>query len=182
MADSSAGQTRNATGKSLVVLNPSLTLNQRVPGSSPGAPTKRYQSLAANEHQNGTFGWTFSAPNQNRHCSSTHAPPRTGHRRDLRQQKQNRPIAQPRKMRVQTAIGTCGGSRRTIVLQNGPRSALARQCRFGEEVTSSLMPRSAGRESNGRLRGRENETPEAPAHDGLLHASAAQVGSVRIRL
>ena len=30
---------RGATGKSLIVLNPWLTLNQRVPGSSPGAPT-----------------------------------------------------------------------------------------------------------------------------------------------
>jgi hypothetical protein len=28
-----------ATGKSLIVLNPWLTLNHRVPGSSPGAPT-----------------------------------------------------------------------------------------------------------------------------------------------
>jgi hypothetical protein len=28
-----------ATSKSLIVLNPWLTLNQRVPGSSPGAPT-----------------------------------------------------------------------------------------------------------------------------------------------
>ena len=31
---------RDATGKLLIVLNPWLTLNQRVPGSSPGAPTK----------------------------------------------------------------------------------------------------------------------------------------------
>jgi hypothetical protein len=30
---------RGATGKSLIVLSPWLTLNQRVPGSSPGAPT-----------------------------------------------------------------------------------------------------------------------------------------------
>jgi len=30
---------QGATGKSLIVLNPWLTLNQRVPGSSPGAPT-----------------------------------------------------------------------------------------------------------------------------------------------
>jgi hypothetical protein len=29
-----------ATGKSLIVLNPWMTLNHRVPGSSPGAPTK----------------------------------------------------------------------------------------------------------------------------------------------
>src|ERR1700733_15689587 len=29
------------TGKSLIVLNPRLSLNQRVPGSSPGAPTKQ---------------------------------------------------------------------------------------------------------------------------------------------
>lgn len=29
-----------ATGKSLIVLNPWLFLNQRVPGSSPGASTK----------------------------------------------------------------------------------------------------------------------------------------------
>jgi hypothetical protein len=35
----------SATGKSLIVLNPSLTLNQRVPGSSPGAPTKQDQAL-----------------------------------------------------------------------------------------------------------------------------------------
>jgi len=34
-----------ATGKSLIVLNPWLTLNQRVPGSSPGAPTKSNKSL-----------------------------------------------------------------------------------------------------------------------------------------
>src|SRR5215467_7928863 len=33
-------KSRGATGKSLIVLNPWLTLNQRVPGSSPGAPTK----------------------------------------------------------------------------------------------------------------------------------------------
>jgi len=32
---------RGATCKSLIVLNPWLTLNQRVPGSSPGAPTKQ---------------------------------------------------------------------------------------------------------------------------------------------
>jgi hypothetical protein len=30
---------RGATGKSLIVLSPQLTLNHRVPGSSPGAPT-----------------------------------------------------------------------------------------------------------------------------------------------
>jgi hypothetical protein len=30
-----------ATSKSLIVLDPSLSLNQRVPGSSPGAPTKK---------------------------------------------------------------------------------------------------------------------------------------------
>jgi len=35
-----------ATGKSLIVLNPWLTLNQRVPGSSPGAPTKLFKHLA----------------------------------------------------------------------------------------------------------------------------------------
>ena len=34
-----------ATGKSLIVLNPSLSLNQRVPGSSPGAPTKQIKHL-----------------------------------------------------------------------------------------------------------------------------------------
>ena len=38
---------RGATGKSLIVLNPWLTLNQRVPGSSPGAPTKQINTLAA---------------------------------------------------------------------------------------------------------------------------------------
>jgi hypothetical protein len=32
-------KSRGATGKSLIVLDPSLSLNQRVPGSSPGAPT-----------------------------------------------------------------------------------------------------------------------------------------------
>jgi hypothetical protein len=32
-------KSRNATGKSLIFLNPWLSLNQRVPGSSPGAPT-----------------------------------------------------------------------------------------------------------------------------------------------
>jgi hypothetical protein len=32
---------RGATDKSLIVLIPQLTLNQRVPGSSPGAPTKQ---------------------------------------------------------------------------------------------------------------------------------------------
>ena len=35
-----------ATGKSLIVLNPWLTLNHRVPGSSPGAPTKLFNGLA----------------------------------------------------------------------------------------------------------------------------------------
>jgi hypothetical protein len=30
----------------LIVLNPSLSLNQRVPGSSPGAPTKQINILA----------------------------------------------------------------------------------------------------------------------------------------
>jgi hypothetical protein len=30
----------------LINLNPWLTLNQRVPGSSPGAPTKQINSLA----------------------------------------------------------------------------------------------------------------------------------------
>ena len=34
-----------ATSKSLIVLNPGLTLNQRVPGSSPGAPTKLFKDL-----------------------------------------------------------------------------------------------------------------------------------------
>ena len=42
-----------ATGKSLIVLNPWLTLNQRVPGSSPGAPTKQDQALATIANQNG---------------------------------------------------------------------------------------------------------------------------------
>ena len=37
---------RGATGKSLIVLNPWLSLNQRVPGSSPGAPTKQVKHLA----------------------------------------------------------------------------------------------------------------------------------------
>jgi len=32
---------RLATGKSLIILKRWLTLNQRVPGSSPGAPTKQ---------------------------------------------------------------------------------------------------------------------------------------------
>src|SRR6516165_1979199 len=36
-----------ATGKSLIVLNPWLTLNQRVPGSSPGAPTRKPQQINA---------------------------------------------------------------------------------------------------------------------------------------
>jgi hypothetical protein len=36
-----------ATGKSLIVLSPWLTLNHRVSGSSPGAPTKRFKHLAA---------------------------------------------------------------------------------------------------------------------------------------
>jgi hypothetical protein len=35
-----------ATGKSLIVLNPWLTLNHRVPGSSPGAPTNDFKHLA----------------------------------------------------------------------------------------------------------------------------------------
>jgi len=34
-----------ATSKPLIVLNLQLTLNQRVPGSSPGAPTKLFNSL-----------------------------------------------------------------------------------------------------------------------------------------
>jgi hypothetical protein len=34
---------KGATGKSLIVLNLWLTLNQRVPGSSPGAPTKPFK-------------------------------------------------------------------------------------------------------------------------------------------
>jgi hypothetical protein len=38
---------RGATGKSLIVLNPWLTLNQRVVGSSPTAPTKQVNHLAA---------------------------------------------------------------------------------------------------------------------------------------
>jgi hypothetical protein len=38
---------RGATCKSLIVLNLWLTLNQRVPGSSPGAPTKLFKDLAA---------------------------------------------------------------------------------------------------------------------------------------
>ena len=37
---------RDATGKLLIVLNPWLTLNHRVPGSSPGAPTKLFKQLA----------------------------------------------------------------------------------------------------------------------------------------
>jgi len=44
-----------ATGKSLIVLDPRLSLNQRVPGSSPGAPTKSNKALAMIEHQNGSF-------------------------------------------------------------------------------------------------------------------------------
>jgi hypothetical protein len=32
-----------ATGKSLIILNPWLTLNHRVPGSSLGAPTKLFK-------------------------------------------------------------------------------------------------------------------------------------------
>jgi hypothetical protein len=40
-------KSRGATGKSLIVLSPWLTLNQRVPGSSPGAPTKQINTLAA---------------------------------------------------------------------------------------------------------------------------------------
>jgi hypothetical protein len=35
-----------AIGKSLIFLNPWLSLNQRVPGSSPGAPTKQIKHLA----------------------------------------------------------------------------------------------------------------------------------------
>jgi hypothetical protein len=38
---------RGATCKSSIVLNPQLTLDQRVPGSSPGAPTK-VKSLVSN--------------------------------------------------------------------------------------------------------------------------------------
>ena len=37
-----------------------LTLNQRVPGSSPGAPTKQEQSLATLANQNGPFSWKAS--------------------------------------------------------------------------------------------------------------------------
>jgi hypothetical protein len=35
------------TSKSLIFRNQSLSLNHRVPGSSPGAPTKLFKSLAA---------------------------------------------------------------------------------------------------------------------------------------
>jgi hypothetical protein len=38
---------RGATGKSLIVLNPWLSLNQRVPGSSPGAPTNKFRHFKA---------------------------------------------------------------------------------------------------------------------------------------
>ena len=37
-----------------------LTLNQRVPGSSPGAPTKQDQPLATIASQNGPFSWEAS--------------------------------------------------------------------------------------------------------------------------
>jgi hypothetical protein len=37
---------QSATGKSLIFLDPRLSLNQRVPGSSPGAPTKQIKHLA----------------------------------------------------------------------------------------------------------------------------------------
>jgi hypothetical protein len=39
-------KSRCATGKSLIVLYLSLSLNQRVPGSSPGAPTTDFNDLA----------------------------------------------------------------------------------------------------------------------------------------
>src|SRR5215469_15440005 len=41
-------KSRGATGKLLIVLNPWLTLNQRVPGSSPGAPTSKINHLDDN--------------------------------------------------------------------------------------------------------------------------------------
>jgi hypothetical protein len=40
-ADFRPDKPSGATSKSLIVLDPSLSLNQRVPGSSPGAPTKQ---------------------------------------------------------------------------------------------------------------------------------------------
>jgi len=39
------------TGKSLIVLNPGLSLNQRVPGSSPGAPTAGDAGTATSDIQ-----------------------------------------------------------------------------------------------------------------------------------
>ena len=38
----------------------SMSLNQRVPGSSPGAPTKQDQVLLGNSSQNGLFSWETS--------------------------------------------------------------------------------------------------------------------------
>jgi hypothetical protein len=49
-------KSRCATGKSLIVLYPSLSLNQRVPGSSPGAPTKQSQVLRPRQNRNGQAG------------------------------------------------------------------------------------------------------------------------------
>jgi hypothetical protein len=39
----------------LVVLNPWLSLNQRVPGSSPGAPTKPDQAVCKDQASERTF-------------------------------------------------------------------------------------------------------------------------------
>jgi hypothetical protein len=44
-----------ATSETLIILNPWLTPNQRLPGSSPGAPTKQDQAVATLLHLNGPF-------------------------------------------------------------------------------------------------------------------------------
>jgi hypothetical protein len=48
---------RDATGKLLIVLNPWLTLNQRVPRFEPWCAHKQDQALATIANQNGPFSW-----------------------------------------------------------------------------------------------------------------------------
>ena len=41
----SSDRRSRATGKPLILIDPRLTLNQRVPGASPGAPTEQIKHL-----------------------------------------------------------------------------------------------------------------------------------------
>ena len=52
-----AGWTACLSEWPLIFLANYTSLNQRVPGSSPGAPTKQDQSLTNNAHQNGRLSW-----------------------------------------------------------------------------------------------------------------------------